>query len=982
MSWGGSSSHFSSYNRGYEGRFDPMSSLGSSLPRTVDFSDQPTVQKDFYKEHPDVSRMSADQVREFYQKNDVIASGTNVPKPILEFYQAQFNPEIDDGLRRAGFSKPTLIQQISWPAALSGQDLIGIAETGSGKTLAYALPALIHIAAQPPVMRGDGPIAVCLAPTRELALQIEQEIAKYAPRRVRVTTLYGGVPRGPQIRSMQSGVEICIATPGRLIDLLESNATNLRRTTFLVLDEADRMLDIGFEPQLRKIVSQIRKDRQTLMWSATWPREVQQLANDFLNQSNLVRFNIGSLDMTANERITQEFIFCSAMEKEKAFLEWLRKNIQNGRMLIFANTKRDAENLTRILRSNGINALSLHGDKSQGERDWVMAEFKAGKAPMCVATDVASRGIDVKDIMFVVNYDIPKTIEDYIHRIGRTGRASRSGCAVSFFTPEDNRMAKDLINNLREVHQPIPPELFNAQRDSRNSRGGGGGNRGRFGQRGGYGGRSGSNAEPVGAGFGSSYPPPSWSNPPIHQPQPHGFPDRGFGDRPSPGPSPSYPQPPHPSHAQPQHLRARRDAGTLHRPIGLGLGRPAGTVRDRLVHARRTEAEDTAPGALRGIARGLAMSIDQAGTTEIGQDMDTVTATDTIGDTEVTLVQYHRTVVHIHRLSLRRRNGGLDQRKRLRDLLRDIWSELERAPDPRSVPPRELLKRDDTFLSKLVPFSRQRKGDNGEMRPSPIPDMHLIVAVPAAIPEKSIYELPFLFQTSELNETKEENSKILSHAEKLFIPIDDQQSTSGDGRSFSVDLTKILEETQHLSTIYCDHEKQEHNLTEITVRLQAIEDLCAYVNRTVHEATEQARREILRTTVEHYSPSDFSLQPPTSKVKRDNKAVVGKMQGMSRGVGYIRHVPESSSPPPDPSPSAPTTPPPTKPAAPLHPSQLHPSSLRPPQPLSFHHSQPLSTFQPPRSMSSAISQVHLVGQKRPRENPSDLDIQITKQKRT
>ncbi|KAK2962141.1 putative ATP-dependent RNA helicase dbp2 [Blattamonas nauphoetae] len=366
--------------------------------------------------------MSPDQVQDFYRKNEVFVTGSTVPKPILEFYHAQFNPEIEDGLKRAGFSKPTLIQQISWPAALSGQDLIGIAETGSGKTLAFALPALTHIAAQRPVQSGDGPIAVCLAPTRELALQIEQEIAKYAPRRIRVTTLYGGVPRNPQIRALQGGVEICIATPGRLIDLLESNATNLRRTTFLVLDEADRMLDIGFEPQLRKIVSQIRKDRQTLMWSATWPREVQQLANDFLDQTNLVRFNIGSMDMTANERITQKFIFCTSMDKEGKFLRWLQENIQNGRMLIFANTKRDAEELTRLLRRNGVNALSLHGDKGQGERDWVMAEFKAGKAPLCVATDVASRGIDVKDIMYVVNYDIPKTIDSYIHRIGRTAR--------------------------------------------------------------------------------------------------------------------------------------------------------------------------------------------------------------------------------------------------------------------------------------------------------------------------------------------------------------------------------------------------------------------------------------------------------------------------------------------------------------------------------------------------------------------------------
>ena len=218
----------------------------------------------------------------FRATQDVTVEGRDVPKPITTFEEASFPDYIMQNLLSEGFAAPTAIQSNGWPVSLKGRDIVGLAETGSGKTLAFLLPAIVHINAQPYLQPGDGPIVLVLAPTRELAVQIQKEATKFGLNsRIKNTCVYGGVPKGPQIRDLRSGVEICIATPGRLIDMLEERHTNLRRVSFLVLDEADRMLDMGFEPQIRKILSQIRPDKQTLMWSATWPREVQGLARDF-----------------------------------------------------------------------------------------------------------------------------------------------------------------------------------------------------------------------------------------------------------------------------------------------------------------------------------------------------------------------------------------------------------------------------------------------------------------------------------------------------------------------------------------------------------------------------------------------------------------------------------------------------------------------------------------------------------------------------
>jgi ATP-dependent RNA helicase DDX5/DBP2 len=266
------------------------------------------------------------------------------------------------------------------------------------------------------------------------------------------------LPQGPQQRDLREGVEIVIGTPGRLIDFLESRDTNLKRVTYMVLDEADRMLDMGFEPQVRKISSQVRPDRQTLMWSATWPKEVQRLARDICREDPC-HINVGSLDLRAAHTIRQYVEVVSQHEKKNRLRRLLEKVMDGSKILIFCSTKREGDELTREMRLDGFPALCIHGDKKQEERDWVLKEFKEGKSPILVATDVASRGLDVKDIKYVINYDLPTQIEDYIHRVGRTGRAGATGSSYTFFTSDKARMAPDLIRVLEEAGQPVPDEL-------------------------------------------------------------------------------------------------------------------------------------------------------------------------------------------------------------------------------------------------------------------------------------------------------------------------------------------------------------------------------------------------------------------------------------------------------------------------------------------------------------------------------------------
>lgn len=475
---------------GYEGHGgDRMSQLGAGL-RSIDWKTVDVVpfQKNFYKEHDAIKSMTDEEVEAFRREKDITISGNDIPRPVRSFEEACFPPYILKEIERAGFEKPTGIQSQGWPMAMSGKDVIGIAETGSGKTLAFLLPSIVHINAQPLLERGDGPIVLVLCPTRELALQTQQECDKFGySSKIKNTCVYGGVSRRPQIETLRKGVEILIATPGRLIDMLEGGHTNLRRVTYLVLDEADRMLDMGFEPQIQKIVDQIRPDRQTLLWSATWPKEVKEIAAQFT--SDPIKVNIGSLDLTANINVTQHILCVDPREKDQKIIDLLRSCLDKGKTLIFTARKRQADILANDISRAGLKAIAIHGDKTQNARDWTLRQFKEGRSQIMIATDVASRGLDVKDIKCVINYDFPGSIEDYIHRIGRTARAGKSGDAYSFFTYEDSKRARELVKLLRDAKQEIPDQLMSYSHSSRgggrsNYRTGGGG-RGRG--RGGYG---------------------------------------------------------------------------------------------------------------------------------------------------------------------------------------------------------------------------------------------------------------------------------------------------------------------------------------------------------------------------------------------------------------------------------------------------------------------------------------------------------------
>ncbi|XP_072339790.1 probable ATP-dependent RNA helicase DDX5 [Scyliorhinus torazame] len=445
--------------------------------RKWDLEELPKFEKNFYVEHIDVLNRPVQDIDQYRRSKEITVKGIICPKPVLNFVEASFPTYVLDVLMQQNFTEPTAIQAQGWPVALSGKDMVGIAQTGSGKTLAYLLPAIVHINHQPFLERGDGPICLVLAPTRELAQQVQHVAHDYGrASRLKSTCIYGGAPKGPQIRDLERGVEICIATPGRLIDFLEAGKTNLRRCTYLVLDEADRMLDMGFEPQIRKIVEQIRPDRQTLMWSATWPKEVRQLAEDFLKE--YVQINIGALELSANHNILQIIDVCQEVEKDDKLLRLMEEIMseKENKTIIFVETKRRCDELTRRMRRDGWPAMCIHGDKSQPERDWVLNEFRSGKAPILIATDVASRGLDVEDVKFVINYDYPNSSEDYIHRIGRTARSSKTGTAYTFFTPGNIKQANDLISVLREANQALNPKLIQMieDRGSGRSRGRGG----------------------------------------------------------------------------------------------------------------------------------------------------------------------------------------------------------------------------------------------------------------------------------------------------------------------------------------------------------------------------------------------------------------------------------------------------------------------------------------------------------------------------
>ncbi|KAJ1638556.1 P-loop containing nucleoside triphosphate hydrolase protein [Pavlovales sp. CCMP2436] len=400
----------------------------------------------------------------YWEEHRIAISGDEVSqfRPSLTFGEVGFDPEV---LRATEtFKDPTPIQATCWPIAMAGRDVIGIAETGSGKTLGFFLPALMHIRRKP-APNGQRPIRVLvLSPTRELAMQTECLIMT-AGAHCGISSLcvYGGVPKFPQIKALRAGVDVVVATPGRLLDLVVNDrAAELGAADFVVLDEADRLLDLGFEKDVRSIVSATAPIavRQTAMFTATWPDSVRTLAEDFLTRP--VTVTVGSTELTANHRVQQIVEVIEPERKDSRLLQMLKQyhSSRTNRVLVFALYKKEAARVEVALQRAGYNCCAIHGDQSQPQRTAALGDFKSGKCPLLIATDVAARGLDIPDVEVVINFTFPLTIEDYIHRIGRTGRAGKSGISHTLFTLHDKACAGALQNVLREASQPVPDELL------------------------------------------------------------------------------------------------------------------------------------------------------------------------------------------------------------------------------------------------------------------------------------------------------------------------------------------------------------------------------------------------------------------------------------------------------------------------------------------------------------------------------------------
>jgi ATP-dependent RNA helicase DBP3 len=432
-----------------------------------------------YTESEDLSALPQSQIDEYLTKHSITVADPLHSKPLRPIIAFTHLPAttIQGQSPFATFTSPTPIQAAAWPFLLSGRDVIGVAETGSGKTLAFGVPLVRHITSEKGQKKGSNSPAraVIVSPTRELAVQIHDQISILAKSAgIEAVCVYGGVPKDPQREALRTA-SIITATPGRLNDLINEGSADLSGVTYMVLDEADRMLDKGFEEEIRRIISTTvpTANRQTLMFTATWPQSVQALASTFMHDP--VKITIGdhaSGELRANTRIEQrvEVLDTHPRSKETRLLELLRElqpskskkksSDDVNRILIFALYKKEAARIEGFLQQRGFHVAGIHGDLSQERRSAALGAFKAGTTPLLVATDVAARGLDIPAVKAVINLTFPLTVEDYVHRIGRTGRAGQTGLAVTLFTEHDKALAGALVNVLKAANQPVPDELL------------------------------------------------------------------------------------------------------------------------------------------------------------------------------------------------------------------------------------------------------------------------------------------------------------------------------------------------------------------------------------------------------------------------------------------------------------------------------------------------------------------------------------------
>jgi ATP-dependent RNA helicase DDX5/DBP2 len=388
----------------------------------------------------------------FRQTHYMTIEGKNIPDPFTSFEATPFSPDTLSKL--SNFAAPTPIQAQAWPLVLTGKDTLAVAETGSGKTLGFLLP-LVHRLKEE---GATGTAVLVLAPTRELAIQIEAECQKYCG--ATSCTVYGGVPKPPQVKELKKKPFVVIATPGRLVDHINDHSVDLTSVRAVVCDEADRMIDMGFEPQIAAIFAEVKEPRQVVCFTATWPKSVQKMASRYLS-ADAYQLRVGEKkELSANKRITQEFHQLTDNLKDNHLWLLLDKVDDNARVIVFANTKRRCEALFKKVVQSGYGAVAIHGDKTQGEREAGLRDFVKGTAPVMFATDVAARGLDISDVTMVVNYDMPADLENYVHRIGRTGRAGKSGASVTFVNPDyDMKCTPALIKVAEDASQPVPAWL-------------------------------------------------------------------------------------------------------------------------------------------------------------------------------------------------------------------------------------------------------------------------------------------------------------------------------------------------------------------------------------------------------------------------------------------------------------------------------------------------------------------------------------------
>ncbi|CAH8483595.1 unnamed protein product [Heterobilharzia americana] len=497
--WQQPDSRWQSFNGNYQPR-GGIPNFGSNVPRrnwnspSEDWSQQ--LPRNERTEQELFKNVSAGINFNQYDNIPVTATGPNyddTASTISSFTELSLHQIIRDNVDMAHYERPTPVQKHAIPIIASGRDLMACAQTGSGKTAAFLIPILNNMIKQGPGdsicatidsnRRKQFPVALILAPTRELASQIFDDARKFAYRSsIRPCVLYGGADMRTQLMELSKGCNLLVATPGRLSDVLERGRIGLDYCRFLVLDEADRMLDMGFEPQIRRIVEQDALppagERQTLMFSATFPNEIQALAKDFLN--SYIFLTVGRVGSTS-ENITQTILWVEENAKRDALIDLLANSDTGTLTLVFVETKRGADALENYLYSQKFQVASIHGDRTQEDRELALSCFRTGRTPVLVATAVAARGLDIPNVKHVINYDLPSDIEEYVHRIGRTGRVGNLGLATSFFNDKNRNLARGLVELLEEANQAVPPWLkaftndgrpANLQRPRNNRRGG------------------------------------------------------------------------------------------------------------------------------------------------------------------------------------------------------------------------------------------------------------------------------------------------------------------------------------------------------------------------------------------------------------------------------------------------------------------------------------------------------------------------------